>query len=114
MKINLDRNNIRYHEWDEDSMNAFASRLSAMNKERGWNYVLATCGEKIDITQYGIEHNRCVDDDLMIRFAWSDSALMKFLNVEIHSTQPTLFDEPEIPLDAIKISETAYGFKKKE
>ena len=113
VKINLDRNNIRYHEWDEDSMNAFASRLSAMNKERGWNYVLATCGEKIDITQYGIEHNRCVDDDLMIRFAWRDSELMKFLNVEIQSTQPSLFGEFEIPVDAIQISETMYGIKKK-
>lgn len=113
VKTNLDKNNIRYQEWDEDSMKEFASRLSVMNKERGWNYILATCGEKIEIVQYGIEHNRCVDDDLMIRFAWSDSALMKFLNVDIHTAQPTLFDEPEIPLDAIKISDTVYGFKRK-
>lgn len=113
VKINLDKNNIRYHEWDEDSMNEFALRLSAMNKERGWNYVLATCGEKIDIAQYGIEHNRCIDDSLMIRFAWNDSELMKFLNIDIHTVQPTLFEEPEIPVEAIKISDTMYGIKNK-
>ena len=65
VKNNLDKSHIHYREWDENSMNKFASRLSAMNKERGWNYILATCGEKIDIAQYGIEHNRCVDDDLI-------------------------------------------------
>lgn len=113
VNANLEKNNILYREWDEDSMNEFARRLSAMNRERGWNYILATCGEKIDIEQYGIVHNRCVDDDLMIRLSWDDTELMKFLNVEIHRLQPSLFDEPEIPADAIQISETMYGVKKK-
>lgn len=66
VKANLEKNGVNYTEWNEVQMNEFASRLSQMNRERGWNYTLATCGEKIDIDQYGIEHNRCVDDDLMI------------------------------------------------
>ena len=111
--MKVEKNKIPYREWDEDTMNEFAARLSAMNKERGWNYTLATCGEKIYIEQYGIAHNRCVDDDLMIRFSWSDSELMKFLNVDIHTLQPSLFDEPEIPADAVRISETMYGSKRK-
>lgn len=113
VKANLEKNNIPYREWDEATMNEFAARLSAMNKERGWNYTLATCSEKIDIERYGIVHNRCVDDDLMIRFLWNDSELMKFLNVDIHQIQPSLFEEPEIPADAIIISDTLYGIKKK-
>ena len=44
VKANLEKNNIPYHEWDEATMNEFAVRLYAMNKERGWNYTLATCG----------------------------------------------------------------------
>jgi hypothetical protein len=40
---------------------------------------LATCGEKIALEPYGIQHNCCVDDDLMIRFAHHDKALMDFL-----------------------------------
>ncbi|WP_289198199.1 DUF1848 domain-containing protein [Bacteroides acidifaciens] len=113
VKVNLEKNNIPYREWDEVTMNEFAARLSAMNNERGWNYTLATCGEKIDIERYGIVHNRCVDDDLMIRFSWNDSELMKFLNVDTHQIQPSLFEEPEIPADAIIISDTLYGIKKK-
>ncbi len=113
VKANLEKNNVNYREWNEDLMNEFAARLSQMNKERGWNYQLATCGERIDIEQYGIDHNRCIDDELMIRFSWNDTELMKFLNVDIHRLQPSLFEEPVIPEDAVKISASIYGVKKK-
>lgn len=113
VKANLEKSHIAYREWDEHLMDEFARRLAEMNCERGWNFSLATCGEKIDIERYGIAHNRCVDDDLMIRFSWNDVELMKFLNVEIHTLQPSLFDEPEIPADAIRISDTMYGVKRK-
>ena len=33
----------------------------------GWNVTLATCAEDIDLAVYGIEHNRCIDGDLMER-----------------------------------------------
>ena len=56
----------------------FADKLSTMNSERGWNFQLATCGEKIDIAKYGISHNRCVDGDLITRLAWNDKELMHF------------------------------------
>ena len=46
VKANLERNGIPYHEWTEEQMEIFAQRLSVMNRERNWNYTLATCGEK--------------------------------------------------------------------
>ena len=88
VKANLDKSCIHYQEWTEPQMEEFAQRLSELNQK--WHYQLATCGEKIDIEQYGIQHNRCVDDDLMIRFAHRDKALMDFLGVEI--TEGDLFD----------------------
>lgn len=120
VKSNLEKNGINYIEWDEDSMNEFAARLSEMNRERGWNFKLATCGEKIDIEQYGIEHNRCVDDDLMIRFAHHDKVLMDFLKVDIRKIQtsaPSMFEEfeekPRIPDDAIMLTSDSYAVKRK-
>ncbi len=113
VKANLEKNHVNYREWDVESMNEFAARLSKLNKERGWNYQLATCGEKIDIEQYGIAHNRCVDDDLMIRFSWNDTELMNFLNVETHLIQPSLFEDSKIPADAIMISEMRFAVKNK-
>ena len=120
VKANLDKNGVHYREWDELSMNEFASRLSAMNKERGWNFQLATCGERIDIEQYGIEHNRCVDDDLMIRFNYDNKTLMDFLKVDVKTIEHkpmSLFDDldemPQMPEDAIILNESTYAVKKK-
>ena len=77
VKTNLDKSHVCYQEWTTEQMEEFAKMLSALNQK--WHYQLATCGEKIDLEQYGIQHNRCVDDDLMIRFAHHDKALLDFL-----------------------------------
>ena len=83
VKSNLLNSGINYHEWEESEMNQFAESLSALNKK--WGYALATCGEKIDIDQYGIVHNKCVDDDLIIRLAYKDKVLMDFLGASIET-----------------------------
>ena len=112
VKNNLDKNGINYQEWDEVSMNEFARRLAILNKK--WGYELATCGEKIDIEKYGIEHNHCVDDNLMIRFAYTDKELMKFLGVEVHAIEYSLFGNAEIPSNAIMLDNSHYAIKKKD
>jgi len=111
VKTNLERNGIYYHEWKEDQMAEFAQKLSVMNKERGWNYSLATCGEKIDLKKYGVEHNRCVDGDLITRLAWKDKGLMKFMGVKIfQDLQPSLFSDVTLPEDAILLPDNHYFF----
>ena len=82
VKRNLEINNIHYKEWEEGEMLEFARRLSELNKK--WGYTLATCGEKVDLAQYGVAHNRCIDDELIIKLAWKDPILMNFLKAEIH------------------------------
>lgn len=109
VKKNLEDNGIPYREWTEEQMEVFAKELSAMNKERGWNYTLATCGEKIDINQYGIEHNRCIDGDLITRLAWKDKKLMDFMKVKIQDVPaPSLFDDVVIPDGAIMLPDNKY------
>ena len=85
VKHNLEVNGIPYHEWEIKQMEEFADRLSTTNRERGWNFQLATCGEKINIEQFGIVHNKCVDDDLIIRLAYNDKILMDFLGAKIEN-----------------------------
>ena len=97
VKSNLEKNNINYIDWSLEQMKDFAQRLITMNKEREWNYKLATCGETADLQ--GVEHNHCVDDRLIVRFGYNSPELLKFLGAEF--TQASLFDvEPE---DAIKL-----------
>lgn len=114
VKANLDKNGIRYREWDEDSMLEFAERLSVLNKTKGWNFVLATCGEKVNLEQFGIVHNHCVDDELIIRCAWHDAKLMDYLNVEIGQVQPTLFEPAMLPPEAIELPGNYYAIKRKD
>ena len=111
VKANLEASHINYREWTVPEIDEFAARLSEMNSQ--WGFTIATCGEKIDLDKYHIAHNRCVDDDLMIRIAWNDPALMKFLGVEIHERESGLFGAESVPDDAIVLDEGHYAIKKK-
>ena len=91
VKANLDKSGIPYRVWDVPQMEQMAQGLSELNKK--WNFKLATCGEKIDISRFGIEHNRCIDGDLIVRRAYNDKELMGFMKVEIKSSG--FFDIPE-------------------
>lgn len=75
---NLRQSCVDYREWDEQTMREFASRLSAMNHD-DWNFKLATCAEHIDLSEYGIEHNRCIDPELISHLAPDDVILQNFL-----------------------------------
>lgn len=75
---NLRLSGINYREWDEESMHEFALRLSMLNRDN-WNVRLATCAERIDLSEYGIEHNRCIDPELISRLAPNDAVLQNFL-----------------------------------
>ena len=109
VKANLEKSNIPYQEWTEAQMLEFAKELSALN--RGWGYTLATCGEKAELQQFGIEHNHCVDDALIIRFAYEDKKLMDFLKVKTFPMPvPNLFGESEpLPEDAILLPNNTYA-----
>ncbi|MEE3483411.1 MAG: DUF1848 domain-containing protein [Bacteroidales bacterium] len=111
VKANLEKSNVNYIDWVKEQMVEFAQQLVDLNKKKGWNYVLATCGEVADLD--GIEHNHCVDDNLMIRFAYNDEKLMKFLGVEIHTIENSLFGTEPIPDNAIMVNANQYAIKKK-
>jgi len=88
VECNLRKENIEYIEFAQDTMIEFAQGLNKLNEK--WNLELATCAEKFDLNKYGIMHNKCVDDDLMIKLFYHDTELMKFLGVEF--VEPTLFE----------------------
>lgn len=68
-------------------------------KGEGWNLTLATCGESIDLEKYGIEHNRCIDGELMERIFSEDTELVYYLRTG-KLPEPDLFGKiPEIPAE---------------
>lgn len=64
-------------EFSREDMIAIARGLEEMNNR--WNLEIATCAEKEDLSAYGIKHNKCIDDELMIRQFKHDKELMDFL-----------------------------------
>ena len=110
VKANLEKNNIPYHEWTEPQMLDFARQLSILNKN--WSFILATCGERIDLKPFCIEKNHCIDYDLLVRFAHDDEVLMNFIGATIKKRQRNIFGEPEpIPKSAIELSGDRYVIK---
>jgi len=75
---NLERAGIKYREWEKMSMLEFASQLAELNRER-WNYKLSTCAEQIDLGEFGIGHNRCINPALIARLSPNDALLQNFL-----------------------------------
>lgn len=87
---NLARENVKYREFTPDLMRDVAVRLQTLARETG--LTIATCAEGIDLTPYGIDHNRCIDDRLMIDLFNKDQKLMEFLGYE-----PDFFSTPSRP-----------------
>lgn len=74
---NLDRAAVRWREFSPAEAGEFAAGVRELN--RRWGLDLATCGEPADLSRYGIAHNRCIDDSLLVRLFPGDRALMEHL-----------------------------------
>lgn len=92
VKNNLAKDAIPYREFDRQTMEELAAGICRLNES--WHLQLATCAEAIPLESYGILHNKCVDDDLLIKLFPHDKALMDSLGVQI--TIPDLFHQEPI------------------
>ena len=62
---NMSRGEIAAREFSSDEMEEMSAGIGALVK--GWGIAAGTCGEIKDFDRYGIEHNRCIDDRLMVK-----------------------------------------------
>ncbi|MBD5348802.1 MAG: DUF1848 domain-containing protein, partial [Bacteroides sp.] len=108
---NLRNNGVNYREWTETDMIEFAERLSKLKVSKGWNFKLATCGEKIDLEKFGIAHNRCIDDELITRIGWQDEKLMNHLGMKVNNLTPSLFGDTDMPEEAIMLDDNHYAMR---
>ena len=77
----------------------------AWHKE-GWDIEMATCAEDIDLEAYGIEHNRCIDSELMKRIFAEDKELVYYLHT-LKWPEKDLFGEiPPIPNKTKNVKDT--------
>ncbi len=90
VKNNLTHLPHGFKEFTKAQMLDFAEKLSVLNE--GWELEIATCAEGVDLESFGIRHNRCIDDKLMVNQFSNDSDLMSFLGYE-----PNLFNNDSEP-----------------
>jgi len=73
------------------------SKMREAWKEKGWSIQMATCAETVDLSEFGIEHNSCIDADLIERLFGDDRELVYYIHTE-KLPVPDLFGSvPEIP-----------------
>lgn len=65
VRSNLKKTGIHYRNFSEDDMIFIAQKISRYCQN--WGISVATCGEKVDLSCYGIEHNKCIDDKLFLK-----------------------------------------------
>lgn len=71
----------------------------------GWNITLATCGEDMDYEQYRIEHNRCIDGELMKRIFAEDEELVYYLHTLKWPERDMFGQLPPIPNKSKKVKD---------
>lgn len=64
---NLKNQGINYREFVDADMRYMAEGISNLNRSRSWGLKVATCGEDATFKEFKIEHNKCIDDDLIVR-----------------------------------------------
>ncbi len=83
---NLERAGVRFREFDASAMQAFAVGLSRMLAD--WKLTACTCAEAIDLSPYGIGHNRCIDGELLLRISHNDRELLHAFNADSDTAAP--------------------------
>ena len=86
---NLDRKGIWYRDFDTAAMTDMARKISDINTP--WGLKLATCGETIDLAHFGIDHNKCVDDQLILRITDAPGRSIMFEKFLGYERQGDLF-----------------------
>ena len=80
VRANLRRKGHAIEEFSPAQMREFAARLEPHAAE--WGVSVATCAEEVDLEEFGVAHNRCIDDVLLAKLFPEDEELMAFLGAK--------------------------------
>ncbi len=74
----ISRSNVSIDELDTTQRLLMAERIARLNQK--WNLNLATCAEALSLESFGIQHNKCIDDQLIRQLFPNDIELMNYLS----------------------------------
>jgi hypothetical protein len=94
VQANLGKLGAGYRELAEAEIHTICHGLTQLRQRTGLE--IGTCAEDIDLSRYGIAHNRCVDDELLAQTYPHDEALMRFMG-RASADQSDLFASAPTP-----------------
>lgn len=100
-KENIDKGEITAEQINE-LIDGLVKIREAWKKE-GWEISMATCAEEVDLDKYGIEHNRCIDGELMKQIFSDDRDLVYYLNYG-KLPEKTLFDDESNTSSSLRLA----------
>ena len=77
-KENIERSEVTIEQMNEIALGLM--KIKERWRQEGWEISLATCAENIDLANYGIQHNRCIDGEMMKQIFSEDKELIYYLN----------------------------------
>lgn len=86
-KINLKKIDPSLRPPTDEEIYQLAKGIVDINNRLPYPLVLATCAEKIDLSLFGISHNRCIDPDLLIRLCPKSQEIMDTYSSTVYSLQ---------------------------
>ncbi|MGA2225853.1 MAG: DUF1848 domain-containing protein [Syntrophobacteraceae bacterium] len=81
VRRNLLNRGISYIPIDDASMISIALKIQELNRK--WRLTLATCSEEITLNSLGIEHNKCIDGNLIRKIGGICSDVLKCNNLQL-------------------------------
>lgn len=72
---NLKRQGFVHRDFTLPDIEALASGISSLCSD--WKISAFTCGEKVDLSEFGIHHNKCVDDKLILKITNNHPDILK-------------------------------------
>ncbi|EPR43492.1 protein of unknown function DUF1848 [Desulfovibrio sp. X2] len=86
---NLKRQNIIHKDFTLSDIEHLSSGISSLCS--GWGMPAFTCGESIDLSEFGIQHNKCIDDSLILKITNNHPDILKLFGMDTNS-QLSLFE----------------------
>jgi DNA repair photolyase len=75
---NLTKANIKYRDFHASDIKYISESLGRIAKDRGIEVM--TCSDKNDLSEFGIGHNKCIDDNLIRQLFSDDEDLLGFVS----------------------------------
>jgi len=95
----LERAGLRFRNFTSDETAQAAEGIASLCRD--WGIQAFTCAERVDLERYGIGHNKCIDDDLILKITSNAPDLRQLLG-RPEALQTSLLSDSAAALKNIK------------